>query len=234
MKKAVIFDLGGTLVNYFELNDFPKILKQAIHEVYSFLHQRGLVSSSIAEIWGRVGDENFESKNHRVRPLENRLINIFQLPKSVYSSALISDMCRSFMKPIFSLGYCYEDTIPTLQKLRSMGFKTAVISNTTWGSPGYLWMEEIERLGLANYLDHIIFCRDVGWRKPAKPVFRYALKKLAVDPVECIFIGDDPRWDLKGPRNVGIESILINRRGLNYGYEVKTIQLLSELFEFLR
>lgn len=116
------------------------------------------------------------------------------------------------MKPIFARGYCYEDTLPTLQKLRAEGFKTAIVSNTPWGSPANLWQEEIERLGLSEYMDVVVFCRDVGWRKPARQIFEFTLEKLQALPQDCVFVGDDPRWDLVGPRAVGIEAILIDRQ----------------------
>ncbi len=92
--------------------------------------------------------------------------------------------------------------MPTIQKLKTLGFRVRAVSNTTWGSPAYLWREEIRRLGLDKYLDRLFFCRDVGWRKPAKPIFMYALRELGVDPSRCLFVGDDPRWNLRGPERM--------------------------------
>jgi putative hydrolase of the HAD superfamily len=137
------------------------------------------------------------------------------------------------MKPIFSMGRCYRDSIPTLRKLRKRGIRAAVISNTTWGSPASLWRGEVRRLGLDRYLDAVFFCRDVGWRKPAKPIFEYALTELGVDPRRCLFVGDDPRWDLRGPKKVGMEAILIDRQGIRLAIEVKRISRLDEIFGIL-
>jgi hypothetical protein len=36
MKNTVLFDLGGTLAQYFERFEFPGILKQAITEVQNY------------------------------------------------------------------------------------------------------------------------------------------------------------------------------------------------------
>jgi len=168
MKNTVLFDLGNTLAHYFERHEFPNILKQAISEVQNYLHQSDLLRISPENMWRRVAEEDYESKDYRVRPLEARLARIFQLDDSVPSSSVIKAMCRRFMKPIFARGYCYEDTIPTLKELKPNRFKTAIVSNTTWGSSAYLWREELERLGLSKYLDAFVFCRNAGWRKPAK------------------------------------------------------------------
>jgi putative hydrolase of the HAD superfamily len=214
MKKAVLFDLGNTLTSYFDKNDFPTILKQAIIQVQSYLDSKSMLNISSDEMWRRVKKEDYESDNHKVRPLEERLARIFQLNHSTLPSNMVRTMCRHFMKPIFARSHCYPDTLPTLKELKSRGFKTAIVSNTTWGSPANLWREEIERLNLSQYMDAVVFCRDVGWRKPAKQIFEYALKKLTALPQECVFVGDDPRWDVIGPQAIGISSIIIDRKGL--------------------
>lgn len=221
------------MVKYFDMDDFPGLLREAILGVHSFLYRRGLVDVSVDDMWRWVEEEDYESRNHRVRPLERRLMNIFQLSESVCSKDIVVDMCKVFMKPIFSLGRLYRDSIPTLSRLREMGFVTALISNTTWGSPAYLWREEVRRFGLDRFLDDMFFCRDVGWRKPARPIFIYALKKLGVVPSQCVFIGDDPRWDVLGPERVGIEAILINRSGSQLGFGERRISSLDELFGLL-
>ena len=207
-KTVVLFDLGGTLINYFGRNEFPNILKQGITAVQNFLSEKGFLKITSPLTWIRVEKEDYESKNHVVRPLEKRLARIFQ----INSRELLDEMCRYFMQPIFSLGQCYRDTLPVLQKLKNAGFITGIVSNTTWGSPANLWREETERLGLDELVDAIIFCRDVGWRKPDKKIFQYTLNKLNVNANECIFVGDHPEWDVKGPKTVGIEPLLIDRK----------------------
>ena len=211
MKDAVLFDLGNTLVRYYERSEFPSILEEAITEVQKFLGVKGLLCVFPEAIWQRVKEENYEFKDYRVRPLEERLVRIFQLEAL---SSLKMDMFRCFMKPIFARGYCYEDTLSTLGELKSKGLKTAIVSNTPWGSPADLWREQIKRLGLSDPVDAVVFCRDVGLRKPAKGIFEFALERLQASPGQCIFVGDDPRWDLVGPTAVGIEAVLIDRRGI--------------------
>ncbi|MEM3697144.1 MAG: HAD family hydrolase [Candidatus Bathyarchaeia archaeon] len=233
-KKAVLFDLGNTLAFYFERNEFPAILRQAITQVQSYLDSKGMLNISPSEMWRRVQKEDYESDNHKVRPLEERLIRIFQLNHSTLPSNMVMTMCRHFMKPIFARSHLYLDTLPTLKELKSRGLKTAIVSNTTWGSPANLWREEIERLSLSPYMDAVVFCRDVGWRKPAKQIFEYALKKLNALAQECVFVGDDPRWDLIGPQAVGMSSIIIDRKGLIQHVEkAPIIKSLEELCQKL-
>ena len=216
MTGAVLFDLGGTLVHYFERAEFPGILEQAIAEVSGYLQGQGLLRAPPEAVWQRVQEEDHEAADHRVRPLEGRLVRIYQLD-AVESSGLVLAMCRRFLRPILARGRRYEDAVAVLQELRRRGLQTAIVSNTTWGSPAQPWREEIERQGLAGLVDVTVFCRDVGWRKPARQIFEFAVRKLGLHPQDCLFVGDDPRWDVEGPRAVGMEAVQIDRSGVAAG-----------------
>ena len=229
LSRCILFDLGNTLVQYFNREEFAEILVQAVTEVQDYLSGVGLLAVSEEEMWAQVRLEDYENKDYSVRPLEDRLSRIFRIETAVLSEELSVSMCRRFMKPIFATGKTYEDTNPALQGLRERGFRLAIVSNTTWGSPASLWREELKRLGLALMMDVAVFCRDVGWRKPAKQVFEYALAKLGSDVKDCVFVGDDPRWDIAGPQGVGIRAILIDRQHGSRDIEVERISDLREL-----
>lgn len=201
MKEFVLFDLGNTLVSYYERKDFPPILQAAIGEVERFAGTKA--------DWGRVQAEKHTAKDFRVTPLEERLSRIFE---TNWNEAESREACRRFMKPIFGIAHLYDDVLPALNSLKERGIKTAIVSNTPWGSPAVLWREELARLGLADAVDLIVFCTDCGWRKPARQIFDYTLERLGATPGQCVFVGDDPRWDIAGPHAVGMDALLIDRR----------------------
>ena len=202
MKDFVLFDLGNTLVSYYERSDFPSILRQSIGEVERFL--------GTSTEWDQVAEEKFTAKDYQVRPLKGRLSRIFQ--DAPWSEELSAEACRRFMRPIFAIAHVYDDVLPTLAALKAGGVRTAIVSNTPWGSPAVLWREELARLGLADAVDVTVFCGDCGWRKPAKQIFEYTLQRLGATPGQCVFVGDDPRWDVTGPQAAGMEAVLIDRR----------------------
>lgn len=226
-----MFDLGQTLVRYYDRSEIPTVLKECINSVQDFLGSKGLLVVSGKDVWQRVQDENSEAVDYLVRPLEDRLARIFNLAGRPSSDELIQNACQYFMKPICGRGQLYEDALPMLTTLKADKYTTALISNTPWGSPANLWREEIKRLGIAEYLDVVVFCRDVGWRKPAPHIFTYALHQLQVPAEQCLFVGDNPVWDVEGPRAVGIEAVLIDREGKN---DNKTITSLAGLFDVLK
>lgn len=232
MKKAILFDLGGTLIQYFERDEFPNILRSAISNVKEYLRQKNLLFIPEESIWDRVMRENYENKNFRVRPLENRLIRIFGLDELIKpDSKEIIKICRQFMRPIFSIGKCYNDTKTVLKSLKSKKIKIAIVSNTPWGSPSVLWREEIKRRGIYDFFDVIVFCRDVGWRKPAKQIFEYTLQKMNLKPDDCIFVGDDPRWDIVGPRKIGMDAVLLNRKRKKYDSDNLGVDIINNLYD---
>jgi len=235
MKDAVIFDLGNTLVSYYTRSEWPDILARAIDEVTAYLRSRGLLRIGPAELPTRVEGEREEPKDHRVKPLEGRLARIFDLSDGDLADGVAMEMCRRFMTPTFAVGRRYDDALPTLAALRQHGLRTAILSNTPWGSPAELWREEVDRHGLTEAVDAVAFCRDVGFRKPARQAFELVMKALGVTADRCLFVGDDPRWDIVGPRGVGMEAVLIDRAGSaqgDGGGETR-IHSLSELLERL-
>ena len=229
MKKAVLFDLGNTLVDYFTRAEWPAILDQAIHEVTTFLGDRGMLRVDPESIPARVEAERPEPPDHRVKPLEDRLSRIFELSPSELEGDLALAMCRRFMKPTFAVARRYDDALPTLSALRERGLRTGILSNTPWGSPAELWREEVRRHELTDAVDAVVFCRDAGYRKPAAQPFELLMARLGVEPDDCLFVGDDPRWDLVGPRGVGMEAVLIDRAGSMDEGDERPIGGLTEL-----
>jgi FMN phosphatase YigB (HAD superfamily) len=71
---------------------------------------------------------------------------------------------------------------------------------------------ELARHGLLAAVDAVVFCVDVGWRKPHPSPFRRALEILDVPAKEAVFVGDDPVWDVDGANGAGLRPILLASR----------------------
>lgn len=211
VKKAVIFDLGNTLVSYYSRQEFPMILREAIENCREELTMRGVTVPDEQGIWFRVKEQDHGSPGNSVIPLGLRLSKIF----GVTDAVLLDELCIEFMRPIFRSARLHEDAKPTLKALREKKVKTAIVSNTPWGSPAHMWRRELDRHGLSRLVDSAVFCGDVGWRKPDPRIFGHALRRLGLEAGECLFVGDDPRWDIDGPEALGMDEVLIDRTGRN-------------------
>jgi putative hydrolase of the HAD superfamily len=146
---------------------------------------------------------NKEQPDCAVRPLTERLELLFGATAS--PDALVA----AFLKPIFSMARLHRHALFVLDELRSAGIKTAIVSNTPWGSPADAWRRELQRHGLLDRVDATVFCMDVGWRKPHRAPFDRPLSLLGVGPTEAVFVGDDPRWDMIGAEGAGLRPVLL-------------------------
>ncbi len=234
-KKAFLFDYGDTLVKYYKGVEFHPILRESITKISEFFTQSGIPQDSLDTIWKRALRENYESKDYCVRPLTNRLIQIFQLNDP--NKQILERIQELFIQPIYSVAKLFDDAIPTLKRLKNdLNVKIAIVSNTPWGSPSNLWNKELSRFkldSLQEYIDISVFCVDVGWRKPASSIFQYILDTLHVCPDDCVFIGDNPKWDVEGPQKMNIDAILLDRNQKYTDLNVPRLKSLDELFEFI-
>jgi HAD superfamily hydrolase (TIGR01509 family) len=206
----VLFDLGNTLVAYYRRSDFAPILRESIDGLCDFLAERKSVVSDRERAFQHALRLNSEDPSHRVRPLESRLLEIFV--EHDLAEGELRAMSDIFLRPIFRAGKPDPHAATVLAGIRRRGIRTAIVSNTPWGSPADRWAEELRRHGLADAVDATVFCVEVGWRKPAPQIFQRALSLLDVEARDSVFVGDDPDWDVAGAAQSGLRPILIDPR----------------------
>jgi FMN phosphatase YigB (HAD superfamily) len=90
-----------------------------------------------------------------------------------------------------------------LVSLRRRGLKTGIVANS-WPEPPRLLRNDVELYGLACELDVQVWSEEVGVRKPEPEIFLYALDRLAVDPIDALFVGDSLENDVQGAGDVGM------------------------------
>lgn len=73
------------------------------------------------------------------------------------------------------------------------------------------WLDELERVGLLDVFEVLVFSSDLGSVKPSPRPFRVAVAALGVDPAECVVIGDSARRDVGGAHAAGLDAICIGR-----------------------
>jgi putative hydrolase of the HAD superfamily len=227
---AVLFDLGNTLVAYYRKEEFAPVLASAVAAAIDLLEKHGIVTLHFDAAMQAALAENRESPDHRFSPLLPRLRRIFRLQADLPPVVTLA-LTDAFMRPIFDTAKLYDDAIPALKELRSRGLKTVIVSNSPWGSAPALWRQELDRHGLLPLIDAAVFCGDVGWRKPALQIFRHAAALIAESPEHCLFVGDDPEWDIRGSKAAGMRPVLIDRSALHHDYVGNKITSLTELHE---
>jgi len=197
--KAVLFDLGGTLVRTDPISEiFLRILRR--HKVHVSLEWR-------EEIFPEVVELDLES--FKLPYIEFwRAYNLRILEKLGVQGDLerLADRLTEEWWDNAELEV-YPEVEDTLRRLRQMGLKIGIVSN------GFqIDIHEIlSRTGLEGMFDLTVGVDDVKKPKPHPEIFIYALKKLEIKPHEALFVGDNPETDYKGAEAAGLKPLLIDR-----------------------
>ena len=102
---------------------------------------------------------------------------------------------------------CYDDAMPMLLSIPHT-INVGVITNLTshFKQPFY-------DLDLDLLVDEVIFSTDAGYRKPDPQIYKLMSEKLNIPLCEMIMFGDTLNADVVGPKNVGMNAVLLDRTG---------------------
>jgi putative hydrolase of the HAD superfamily len=209
--RAVLFDLGDTLVSYYQPQEFLPILRRSLDDCLRTLGHNPASGEGAIDLLHQALELNQERGDLAVWPLEERLRVLFGSYANL-DTEQTERLSQVFLQPIFATARVHHEALAVLMGLKRRGVRTAIVSNTPWGSSGRIWRSELARHELLPAVDAVVFCRDVGWRKPHPAPFRRALEMLAVAEKDAAFVGDNPVWDVEGAEGAGLLPILLGGR----------------------
>jgi putative hydrolase of the HAD superfamily len=93
-----------------------------------------------------------------------------------------------------------------LEALRGRGLRLAVVANG-WPEPARLTRRRIVELGVAERVDTVVLADEVGWRKPDPRIFGSALGMLGVAPEDALHVGDRLDADVRGAAAAGLTTL---------------------------
>jgi putative hydrolase of the HAD superfamily len=209
MIRAVLFDLGGTLLEFnprhlpwleWERAGLEGAVRALVDRGHTLLREAFInrFEDSLPERWEQAarGGPNLRLGD---------VIREAALACGVTPSAAdIEAAIAAYIAPLDAAVVAYDDALDTLEQLRRR-YKMGLISNTMW--PGQYHLREMERAGILSYFDHTIFSADVGVWKPQAAVYQFSLDSLGVCAEEAVFIGDMPAYDIVGAQRAGVRAI---------------------------
>lgn len=101
--------------------------------------------------------------------------------------------------------HLYDDSIPTLRRLREQGVRTALVSNCDHFA-GPL----VDALGLEDEVDALVLSFEVGVHKPSAGIYVAALEALGARAEDAVFVDDQPEY-LDGAAALGIDTRYMRR-----------------------
>lgn len=211
-KKAVIWDLDGTLID--SVSHHWESWRVAMeNEGFHFTHEQ------FVEDFGRRNDEILR---HRLRPdLSDEETRRIALVKEELYRELVRTKGIELLPGVESW----------LQTLRTKGWLQALGTSAPRGNVVAIF----DALGIHPFFDAISSSEDVQRGKPYPDVFLAAAHKLAVEPANCVVIEDAPAGIEAGQR-AGMKTIgvLTTHADLQADITVKSLEDLPlDYFERL-
>ncbi len=99
----------------------------------------------------------------------------------------------------------HDGAAACLEGLTKDGYRLGLVTN------GRVPMQHDKAVaaGIAPFFATIVVSEAEGVEKPDPRIFRSALSRLAVEPDEALFVGDDPENDIRGAQAVGMKAVFV-------------------------
>jgi putative hydrolase of the HAD superfamily len=229
--KAVFFDLYNTLVGF----DPPREETQA-----KILKELGIEVTPESLLRPILAADDFIYQEHARYPLGKRskeeTVELYTEYHGIVlkeagieaSWELVTGILKKWLKADYKM-VLYDDVVPTLNQLKERGLILGLISNVDRDITSLY-----KGLGLADWLTVVVTSQEVGFNKPAPQIFRAALRKAKLRPIEALYVGDQQKIDVVGANSAGMLGVLIDRNGLfDDATNSPCISSLTQIVEYL-
>ena len=183
MIKAVIFDLGGVLVE----NPSPKMI------------------AYFSSVLGVKEEEFYDQDKLPLEEFQKGLINEdtfwekFCQRMGVQKPDIHHSLWQKAFRKVFTPR---KEMFSLCLKLKEEGYKLGLLSNIEPPSLAYFNEQPYNHI-----FDVSVFsCREKTW-KPEREIYEIVLKKLSIKPAETVFI-DDREDFVEGAKKIGLKTIL--------------------------
>lgn len=122
------------------------------------------------------------------------------------------------------------DGIPELMdELRARGLRIGIGTNMV----ADLQIKKLVRLGLAEKCHFMVSSEEADAEKPAPVFFALCAEKAGCPAGECLFIGDNPKVDIGGATDAGMQALLFAHTGIPEGYALPAVTSANEVIPYM-
>ena len=190
--KAIIFDLGGVILNINYQNTIDKFSKLGVKNASAF-YSKKMQSDLFNQIeTGKITTEKFLS----VLKKETNKATIYQVEKA-WNSMLLD---------------LPKERIVLLKKL-SQDYPIFLLSNTNAIHISAIkeYLGESIYANFYSLFNKVYYSHEIGFRKPNKEAFQLILKENNLKANEVLFIDDSPQH-IQGAKKLGIKTYHLKNR----------------------
>jgi HAD superfamily hydrolase (TIGR01549 family) len=208
--KAVLFDLGDTLLNFGKI-ETTKVFRQSARLTYDYLKSKGqsvgnfgwyclrnLIAIRVRSIWADITGRDFDALSLLKR---SGTKCGYKLTESQWK-----EIGWLWYEPLSRLSQVEPDIKGTLTKLRQMGLKLGILSNT-FVSAGSL-DRHLAQLGMLDFFPHRLYSYQFEFRKPDRRIFEAAIAKIGEPAQNILFVGDRIYTDIRPALKAGMRAAL--------------------------
>lgn len=177
----------GRLAELIGTTEDPDIFCARIDERYQIYRKfafENLVEAPESELWTRWLAPEFPAE--KIAPLGTELT--YQYRQSM-GRRVVVDQGREVVK-----------------ELQQRGYILGIISNVITSKEIPDWLEKD---GFAPYFKSVVLSSLFGKRKPDPAIYHEAARRAGVNPVQCAYVGDNPRRDVIGTRLAGFGMVIL-------------------------
>lgn len=198
MVKAVVFDAYGTLISTGtgSLDAAQRILD---------LHGSAITAKAFYADWKKYHRQHIDSLTQFV---PEDTIFLWDLEKLYGQYGLSGNATEDVRIMLDTLGNrtAFPESRGVVERLKRAN--TVCIGSTTDTEP---LMRDLNRSGIV--VDHIFTSEGLQVYKPQKAFYERILTELSLLPQEVLFVGDSLTDDISGPKQVGMKTCWVNRKG---------------------
>jgi putative hydrolase of the HAD superfamily len=236
--RAIVFDLGGTLVDW---PDWETAWEERWGLALVYCRERVAREWPDAPAFSRAMHEAELAHWRRVEeqylsaPPDAVVREGFALLGRTVDEFDIEVTLDGYARAVNGWACGYPDARQTLLAVRQRGLSIGLLSNTWWAASWH--NADLAEHGLDDLIDVAVYTSQLPHSKPHPEVFRHVLAKLRVSPEQSVMVGDRPIDDIRGALGVGMTAVFKTNghpRPVPAGvHPSATIQTLSELLPAL-
>jgi putative hydrolase of the HAD superfamily len=208
--KAVLFDLGETLLNFGKVN-VTRIFRQGARLSYDFLKSCGQpVGGFEYYCWSNLIALRFR---HFISNITKNDINSSALLRAIGTKKGIrfdAQQWRHFAwlwyEPLSKTARTEPGIKDTLAALKQMGLKLGILSNTFVNA--YSLEKHLNQLGLLDFFTVRMYSYEFDFRKGDARIFKIAAERLGEAAENILYVGDRIDMDIKPALQIGMRPVL--------------------------
>ena len=217
--RAVLFDLGGTLVDERDYAGWADLARRVYLD---------LDADTVVHFFGEV------EREIDAAPLAvDREAAYVEFWRRVLSraaerevSAEVATKYVKFLRESEPPVRLFSDVRRCLDQLRAERRKLGIVSNSTSEASV---RRILDRVGIVDYFDRVVSSGTEGIAKPNPEIFRRATQRLDVAPAEAVYVGNLPATDARAATAAGLHGVWLNREGFGFGDDPPEITSLLEV-----